>query len=435
MTVKALFSHISVRRWLLLLLLFLMLLPAALADQVRDIASECKIKVTENQDTRRFLLSNDYKQRWEGGAAGYIEVSLPAHETCQGIMVKHFGQETALEVFDVHGRRIGYGPGKYRIEYIPFDREADAFTVKRENSGDPLTIAQFCVLTSGELPNWVQRWQTLDDPADLMLVSTHPDDEILWFGGILPYYAGVQDYKVMVVYMVGGRHPQRTLELLDGLWRMGVKWYPDIGTFPDVGKHSDGVIYEEWGRNAALERVVSAIRRYQPQVVITQDINGEYGHRAHYVTVQAVIEAVQGLAGDSAFHTEMFEDYAPWSPLKLYIHLWKQNVIVFDWNQPLEAFGGETALEVAKAAFKMHVSQQTGKYSVRDRGQYDCSRFGLYWTSVGLDERCDDLFEHVQLRGERWGEQLEEPQDERQDGQNDDSAFVWAPVSAPENGK
>ena len=41
------------------------------------------------------------------------------------------------------------------------------------------------------------------------------------------------------------------------------------------------------------------------------------------------------------------------------------------------------------------MSQQNGKYSVRDSGLTDCSLFGLYWSSVGPDEAHDDLFEHV----------------------------------------
>ena len=66
----------------------------------------------------------------------------------------------------------------------------------------------------------------------------------------------------------------------------------------------------------------------------------------------------------------------------------------FDFGHALY-HDGETGLEVAKAAFKKHVSQQNGKYSVRDSGFNDCSLFGLYWSSVGPDEEHNDLFEHV----------------------------------------
>ena len=42
-------------------------------------------------------------------------------------------------------------------------------------------------------------WQDLDK-AELMLLVAHPDDELLWFGGLLPTYAGQRGLKVQVVY-------------------------------------------------------------------------------------------------------------------------------------------------------------------------------------------------------------------------------------------
>ena len=242
------------------------------------------------------------------------------------------------------------------------------------------------------------RFLELEEPAELMLISTHPDDEILWFGGILPYYAGELRRKVEVVYMVGGLNPVRTLELLDGLWYMGVTHYPDIGTFSNVGLGSLSSVYDGWGRYGADERIVEVIRHYRPQVVITQDVNGEYLHYAHVATVQAVIDVFEnGLSADEGKYPESAAAWGTWEPLKLYIHLWKENEIRFDWNRPLDAFGGKTGLQIAKAAFKKHVSQQNSKYhhAVKDSGQFDCSRFGLYWSSVGPDEAHDDLFEHV----------------------------------------
>ena len=386
----------SFRRFLPLLLFFLLLIPAAHAVEAEDVVSKCTIRATENQDIRRYLWTDNYKQRWEAGEKGVLNIKLPDHQTCQGVMISHYGRETAVKILDANGEQIGYGPGKYRVEWIPFTRNSSEFVLMREHPEDILDISRLHVLTAGDLPDWVQRWETLDSPAELMLISTHPDDEILWFGGILPYYAGELHRKVIVVYMVGALNSVRTLELLDGLWSMGVTCYPDIGSFNDVGKHNIGSVYEYWGRNGAEKRIVEMIRKYQPQVVITQDVNGEYGHQAHVATVNAIIDIFEKeLAGNPQEYPESAAEFGVWTPLKLYIHLWKANEIRFDWNQPLSAFNGKTALEVAKAAFKKHVSQQNGKYAVRDSGQYDCSRFGLYWSSVGPDVQHNDLFENV----------------------------------------
>ncbi len=392
---------IRVRTRILIKLLFVLLLltaASAAAEQAQDVAAACTLKATENADTRKYVLTKSLNQRWNAGESGTLTVTLPEGKLAQGVMLSHYGQETAVEILDENGRCIGCGPGSYRVEWIPFEREVSAFTVVRKNEADVLSIARMSVLTPGELPDWVQRWKTLEEPAELMLVSTHPDDEILWFGGILPYYAGELRRKVEVVYMVGGLNPVRTLELLDGLWYMGVTHYPDIGTFSNVGLGSLSSVYDGWGRYSAEERIVEVIRHYRPQVVITQDVKGEYLHYAHVATVQAVIDVFEnGLSADAGKYPESAAAWGTWEPLKLYIHLWKENEIRFDWNRPLDAFGGKTGLQIAKAAFKKHVSQQNSKYhhAVKDSGQYDCSRFGLYWSSVGPDEAHDDLFEHV----------------------------------------
>ncbi len=371
--------------------------PAASAETARDLAPECDITATEHPERKRYMLDRNLARFWDGGEAGALEVRLPKGEKAQGIVVTYHGCNAAAQVTDAAGTVIGRSEGRYRVDWIPFDVETDHFILKRAQPGTAFQINRLQVLSAGDMPDWVQRWQSLEQPAELLLVATHPDDEILWFGGILPYYAGQLKRRVMVAYMVGGRNSIRTIELLDGLWTMGVRYYPDIGDLPDSGLGSAGSTYLAWGRGTALDRVVTLIRRYRPEVVITQDVKGEYGHGGHIVTVQAVIDAVRTHAGDAAYQPEGEAAYEPWTPYKLYIHLWKENVIRFDWQQPLSAFGGKTGLEIARAAFKKHVSQQHGKhqYAVRDSGQYDCSIFGLYYSAVGLDERRDDLFEHV----------------------------------------
>ena len=83
------------------------------------------------------------------------------------------------------------------------------------------------------------------------------------------------------------------------------------------------------------------------------------------------------------------------SPSKLYLHRWRENEIVFDWSQPLSAFGGRSGFDVADEAFKKHVSQKKTHYHVYRNGTYDSQRMGLYWSAVGPDEAKNDIFEHV----------------------------------------
>ena len=46
-----------------------------------------------------------------------------------------------------------------------------------------------------------REWQPSCEKADLLLIVAHPDDELLWFGGALPTYAGERGMAVQVMYM------------------------------------------------------------------------------------------------------------------------------------------------------------------------------------------------------------------------------------------
>ena len=100
---------------------------------------------------------------------------------------------------------------------------------------------------------------------------------------------------------------------------------------------------------------------------------------------------------DSSFGNAFFANRinGTWDTPKCYIHLWKENVIDMDWRQPLEAFGGKTAFEVAEEGFRRHVSQQVTDYHVEDWGPWDNSLFGLFRSTVGPDEAKNDFFENL----------------------------------------
>ena len=66
-----------------------------------------------------------------------------------------------------------------------------------------------------------------------------------------------------------------------------------------------------------------------------------------------------------------------------------------DWWQPLSAFGGMTAQDVAREAFLCHKTQQDRGWAVLDGGELDNSLFGLYHTTVGPYVAGGDMFENL----------------------------------------
>ena len=290
-------------------------------------------------------------------------------------------------------------------------------------------IGELYVFSEGELPGWVQVWQPPCERADLLLVSSHADDEQLFFAGVLPYYAVERGLNVQVAYLVqyfegGYADHRRTHEQLDGLWTVGVRSYPVMPEFPDLYAESkdrdtalaqavsvyeaEGYTYEDF-----VDYLTWCIRRFRPLVVVSHDLDGEYGHGAHVLCADALGEALDR-AADPAQDPDTAEEFGAWQVEKTYLHLYPENQIVMDWDTPLDSLGGRTPFQVTQEGFACHESQHwtwfyrwiygTSTVPIQraaDIGSYSPCLYGLYDTQVGPDTAGGDFFEHVETYAQR----------------------------------
>lgn len=238
------------------------------------------------------------------------------------------------------------------------------------------------------IPEDIQEWRTTPSKVDVMYFSCHADDESLFFGAsIATILNNHPDAEVQLVYMTNHKANEkyREHERLDAMWALGLKNYPIVGEVADAYATTlEGGIatvkYDE-----LLTTFEGYINDYQPKVVITQDINGEYGHGQHMVMTKAVIEAVETCAKEG------------FDVPKLYVHLAEENQLLLDCRVALDSYGGKTAVDVAKEAYKKHVSQQYCWFYVTDNDSdkkgnlCNCAKFGLYRTTVGTDTEKDML--------------------------------------------
>ena len=368
----------------------------------RDITMECEIEPGSKKKQFEAALDRSYRTFWNsnGGKGATITVTLPEGEEAGGVWFQWYDHTHAIavQVRDENGewKECGHTEGAFLSDFLPLPERTTEFRVANPESSKkstPLPLAEFHVYSRGELPPEVQVWQPPADKADLMLIAGHPDDELLWFGGVLPTYAGVQKKKVQVGILVPTL-PRRRLEELDGLWTCGVRNYPVFGYFRDGYTLSLRDQYEHWDKFSVHKLVTGWVRRFKPDVLITHDFKGEYGHGAHQVCADAAVKALDQAADPKQFR-ESYAEYGAWEVPKCYIHLYPENVIDFDWRVPLEEFGGRTAFDVASEAFACHISQQDTDYAVEDFGPCDCSLFGLYRSLVGPDVKHTDLFENL----------------------------------------
>lgn len=271
-------------------------------------------------------------------------------------------------------------------------------------------VNEVYLFTSGKVPDFVQKWKPpKEGETDLMLFSAHGDDEHLFFAGLLPDYAGERGYETLVVYLTNHRNrgTLRCHEMLNGLWAVGVTTYPILGPFHDLfckTRDRAYALHDSKGESPdeLLGFVVEQLRRFRPQVAVGHDIGGEYGHGQHTLFSELLRQGVEA-AGDPAQYPGLAQRCGAWQVPKTYLHLWPENPVTLDWDQPLSRFDGMTAFQVSvKLGFACHKSQVggvtgyiTGYGSAADIPKYSPCQYGLYRTTVGPDKGRQDLFENL----------------------------------------
>ena len=298
------------------------------------------------------------------------------------------------------------GTNGFLHEYVALDTPSASLTI--HIPADSTRIDKIRIFNEGDLPHDVQVWNPPCERADIMVVSSHSDDEILFFGGVLPTYSYLHDAQIQVVYMCEFWSTQRVREheKLDGLWEAGIRNYPVCGDFIDKYAQDLAAAKKIYDHEALVAYLVKQIRETQPQVLVTHDIYGEYGHGFHIMTCQALMEAIE-FAADLSKYPDSSDLYGAWNTPKTYLHIFPANKIKLDLHIPIEEdYAGRTALDILKASYKKHVSQQGYRFYVSDDYEHSCAEFGLYRTLVGPDT-TNDLLCNLKTYAVQEAEELE----------------------------
>lgn len=391
------------KKWLIALLTLLALsLSVAFAAEANDITEDCKFKVCSSGRKYTLMTDKKYTSYWESNKikTPWIAITAPEGKPIAGLYVCFGNMPESWEIQTSDDGKDWFtavpGDTRFLHAYVALPQPAQhvrlAVTSEKKTA---LRINDLFVLSEGDLPDWVQVWQPTEEKADILFLSTHPDDELIFFGGAIPTYAVEQQRKVVVAYFARS-NTTRSSELLNGLWHMGVRTYPVIGTFKDSYAKSLKAAYKSaGGKGKVNEWIVGLYRQYKPEVVVTQDTNGEYGHKQHMMIADAAQNCIALAANEDEFTASTIA-YGTWQVKKLYLHLYPENQITFDWTVPLKSMNGATGIELAEEAYTLHKTQASSGMSVTETGtKYDNRVFGLAFTTVGEDVRKDDFLENI----------------------------------------
>lgn len=391
------------KKWLIALLTLLALsLSVAFAAEANDITEDCKFKVCSSGRKYTLMTDKKYTSYWESNKikTPWIAITAPEGKPIAGLYVCFGNMPESWEIQTSDDGKDWFtavpGDTRFLHAYVALPQPAQhvrlAVTSEKKTA---LRINDLFVLSEGDLPDWVQVWQPTEEKADILFLSTHPDDELIFFGGAIPTYAVEQQRKVVVAYFTRS-NTTRSSELLNGLWHMGVRTYPVIGNFKDsYAKNLKAAYKSAGGKGKVNEWIVGLYRQYKPEVVVTQDTNGEYGHKQHMMIADAVQNCIALAANEDEFTASTIA-YGTWQVKKLYLHLYPENQITFDWTIPLKSMNGATGIELAEEAYTLHKTQASSGMSVTETGtKYDNRVFGLAFTTVGEDVRKDDFLENI----------------------------------------
>ena len=187
----------------------------------------------------------------------------------------------------------------------------------------------------------------------LLLVHAHPDDESIGTGATMARYVSEGAGVTLVTCTAGemgeilvpelehlaadqedGLGEHRRAEIANAMQRLGVtdhRWLGGFGTYRDSGMkwHKDGYaipadLPEDGQRHdntfwhadltEAADHLVAVIREVQPQVLVTYDQFGGYGHPDHIQAHRVAMYAAQ-LAAVPSYRKELGE---PWEVTKIY---------------------------------------------------------------------------------------------------------------------
>ena len=210
----------------------------------------------------------------------------------------------------------------------------------------------------------------MNQPLTLMIVHAHPDDEVIGSGGTLARYSDEGIETVLVTATLGEEgeivvadmdtpenHARlaeiRREELRKATQILGIKHQEFLG-YRDSGmadrpsnEHPD--CFHQADLDEATARLVRYVRAYRPQVLVSYNEHGGYGHPDHIACHKVTLAAF-----DAAADPARYPAAGPaWAPLKLY-----------EMNRPRE---------LTQRAWEQ--MRERGLKTPLDNPEYDITRF------------------------------------------------------------
>lgn len=221
-----------------------------------------------------------------------------------------------------------------------------------------------------------QRLLKLKNPASVLHVTAHPDDE---HGGVLAKLSRGDGARMALVSLNRGESGDNAIgpQLFDGLGLIRTDELLAAGRYYGIDEQYFTTLvdygyskrleeaFDKWGREAALGDVVRVIRMSRPWVVLSRfQGNARDGHGNHSAAGVVAVEASRAAGDPARFPEQVAEGLRPWQPYKVYIGGVRENE---DWTVRINSgeyspWLGDSFDNVARRGLSFQRSQNGGRF-------------------------------------------------------------------------
>ena len=373
-------------------LLSAMLLPAVASARAEesaeptDLTSGCSVTLPERSVAFESRLTDDYyNSRISFNADESLALTLPSG--AKGLYIGWYTAPEAatIESLDASGTVIQsvVATPDLLIDYYPLPEKCASVRVISEKK---FAISEVRVYDTETAPDALCVMSALQGPVKVMVVLAHTVDESYYFGSLLPYLSGGD----AALAFLSSENRQMQQQTIEAMYALGSRTQPIFGSFPYYPSAIEfKKLYTYIDKTEVNNWLIQTIRRYQPDTIITHAAIGEDAEGMHELTAIHVLLAVD-LAADASKEYVSEKAYGVWQVRAVYQHLTDGTSALYDTSAPLAAFGGQSAVSLAQAAFDGYTTYQVYRAKVTDT-PYFIQTYPVD-VAVSQEQSTSDLF-------------------------------------------
>ena len=189
------------KKWKCILLVVLMLLlavlPAAAAadDDAENVTRKCTLDAGEYRYAATRILDDKLKSYQifdpHTGFSVLWEDNVPAAWLC--LQWLELPDGVTVSLYDGAGALLDEVALAANPETV-FELPAEARKATVTAGDVEMKVCQLRVFSHGVLPEPYHHWRELPENLDYLLLSTHPDDDVLYLGSVIPIYGADRGY-------------------------------------------------------------------------------------------------------------------------------------------------------------------------------------------------------------------------------------------------